>query len=94
MTIFAALAILAGGVFILLAFMGCSTIATQSEDGRTLTLRPGFLSSASAEFVNGARIKSESWQGPQEIGVNIDAPITAPLSLPPDLLKMPVGVNK
>ena len=43
-------------ILILLVFMmGCATIATQSEDGKTLTLR----GIGEAKFQNGASIKGE-----------------------------------
>ena len=37
--------------------MGCSTIATQSEDGKTLTIK----GSGSAKFNNGAEISGGTW---------------------------------
>ena len=44
-------------IILLVALTGCSTIATESEDGKTLTIK----GAGSAEFESGAKIQGGTW---------------------------------
>lgn len=44
-------------LMITISVVGCSTVATQSEDGRTLTIK----GSGKASFENGASIEGGTW---------------------------------
>jgi hypothetical protein len=76
--------LLAFAAFLLAMHCGCSTVATQSADGKTLTMNAGFMRSASAEFENGARIQSQGWQPDV---VSIEAPINLTPQISPDVMQ-------
>jgi len=44
-------------LLIVLLFSSCATVATQSEDGKTLKIR----GTGSAKFENGAEIEGKTW---------------------------------
>ena len=65
----------------LLFLFGCASIARQSDDGQTLTVRSWPGRDVSAHFPNGASISSSDFTGPKQIGVAYQEGSTAGIGI-------------
>jgi len=73
-------------LLIFLFVAGCATVATVSEDGRTITLKSPPFTNASAEFPDGHKISKAGAEMPDINALSIDPTINMPMSAPVDAL--------